>query len=64
MALDKAIASGKERRRPSRKPHLRAGCEYCLHGRLHAAERQAPLEEPEDGDMAAYDADSKEWKNG
>lgn len=52
MSLDKAIAHGKEHRKPYRgakavDPSCRnhGSCEYCKSNRLHKYEKQKPLED-------------------
>ncbi len=54
MSLDKAIAHGKERRKPYHGSKAidhtcrnHGSCEYCKENRLHKYERQKPLEEEE-----------------
>ena len=53
MALDKAIASGKEHRKPYRKPLDCATktCQACLKSALHGSKKreQAAKEQEEDG---------------
>lgn len=58
MSLDKAIAHGKEHRKPYRgakavDPSCRnhGTCEYCKSNRLHKYERQKPLEEEQKGSL-------------
>lgn len=62
MSLDKAIDSGKERRKPYRKSNRfdktcrnHGTCPRCKSDRTHAGKRQEPVE----GDVALWDRDAK-----